>query len=215
MAATDDPAFGRHAAAFHGRLPAGERPALLLIDMVEAYLQPDSPLYAGDGAHDALAAAGRLRDAACSTGAPVVFTNVRYSKGGVEGGLFYRKLPVLAAFEDGSPLGAFPQALTPAADDLVVTKHYASAFFGTALSSTLTALGVDTALVCGFSTSGCVRATALDALQHGFAPYVVRDACADRAKAPHEANLSDLQLKYGEVVDEAAAMAILRGTAAR
>lgn len=215
MVDPDDPALGRHAAAFGGQLAAGQRPALLLIDMVRAYLEPASPLYAGEGAHNAVAVAGRLRDAAHTAGVPVVFTSVRYSKGGVEGGLFYRKLPALAAFVDGSPLAAFPDALQPAPGDIIVTKHYASAFFGTALASTLHALGVDTAVIGGFSTSGCVRASTLDTLQHGFAPYVVRDACADRAQAPHEANLSDLQLKYSEIVSEAAALTLLRGARAQ
>jgi maleamate amidohydrolase len=214
-AAPEDPALGRHAAAFGGRLAAGNRPALLLIDMVRAYLEPDSALYAGESAHEAIAVAGRLRAVAAEAGVPVVFTNVRYSQSGVEGGLFYRKLPALAAFVAGSPLGAFPETLQPEPGDIVVTKHYASAFFGTSLASTLNALGVDTAVIGGFSTSGCVRASTLDALQHGFAPYVVREACADRAPGPHEANLSDLQLKYGEIVSEAAATALLRGVSMR
>lgn len=211
MAVDDDPATGSHAAAFGGHLSVGRRPALLLIDMVRAYLEPDSALFAGAGAIEALAVAGRLRVAARAAGAPVIFTSVRYSAGGVEGGLFYRKLPALEAFVDGSPLAGFPDALRPGDGDLVVTKHYASAFFGTALASMLCALGVDTAVIGGFSTSGCVRATALDALQHGFVPYVVRDACADRAAAPHEANLSDLQFKYAEVVAEAEALALFSG----
>ena len=83
----------------------------------------------------------------------------------------------------------------------MIRKHYASAFFGTALASDLATRRVDTAVIAGFSTSGCVRATALDALQHGYAPFVVRDGCADRHPAPHEPSLFDLQAKYAEVVD--------------
>jgi maleamate amidohydrolase len=132
----------------------------------------------------------------------VIFTNVAYAKGGADGGLFFRKVPALKAFEAGSPLGAFPPSLQPQDGDLVVTKQYASAFFATHLASTLTALRVDTVLITGFSTSGCVRATALDAMQHGFAPFVVRDACGDRHPGPHEANLFDLQAKYAEVISE-------------
>ena len=82
----------------------------------------------------------------------------------------------------------------------MITKQYASAFFGTTLAATLTALGVDTLLIAGMSTSGCVRATAVDTVQHGFIPLVVRDAVGDRATGPHEANLFDLQTKYAEVV---------------
>ena len=91
----------------------------------------------------------------------------------------------------------------------MVTKRYASAFFGTPLAATLTAMGIDTLVITGTSTSGCIRATALDACQHGFLPFVVRDACGDRHPAPHEANLFDLQAKYAEVVGEAEILALL------
>jgi nicotinamidase-related amidase len=116
--------------------------------------------------------------------------------------VFYRKVPALACFEAGRhpELAAFAEDLEPAAGETVITKQYASAFFGTSLASTLTALGVDTVLIAGVSTSGCVRASALDACQHGFVPLVVRDAVGDRHPAPHEANLFDLQAKYAEVV---------------
>lgn len=126
-------------------------------------------------------------------------------------GVFYRKIPLLRIFEKGSPLGAFPAQLTPLPTELVVTKNYASAFFGTSLASTLTAQGVDTLLVAGVSTSGCVRATATDACQHGFVPIVVKDAVGDRHQAVHESNLFDLQAKYAEVMDEAAVTAYLEG----
>jgi maleamate amidohydrolase len=94
----------------------------------------------------------------------------------------------------------FAPGLEPAADEILITKQYASAFFGTTLASTLTALGVDTLVIAGVSTSGCVRATAVDACQHGFIPLVVREAVGDRTPGPHEANLFDLQSKYAEVV---------------
>lgn len=198
-----------YAGAFDGRLPFGKRPALLLVDLVEAYLQPGSPLYAGIEA--ALASAVRVTATARAAAIPIVFTNVEYQPGGADGGVFFRKVPALKVFEKGSPLGAFPAALSPRDGDVVITKRYASAFFATHLASTLTALGVDTVLVCGTSTSGCIRATALDACQHGFIPFVVRDACGDRHPAPHEANLFDLQAKYAEVVGEAEALALLGG----
>lgn len=196
-----------YAGAFDGRLPFGQRPALLLIDLVEAYLQPESPLYAGIEA--ALASAVRVTAAARAAGIPIVFTNVEYQPGGADGGVFYRKVPALKVFDRGSPLGAFPAVLAPQDGDIVITKRYASAFFATHLASTLTALGVDSVLIGGTSTSGCVRATALDACQHGFLPFVVRDACGDRHAGPHEANLFDLQAKYAEVVGEAEAIALL------
>jgi len=192
-------------AGFGARLPFGCRPALILVDVVQAYVQPDSGLYA-QGFVDALEPNRRLVAAARAAGVPVIFTRVVYDAQGRDGGLFFRKVPALRAFVPGSPLGAYAEGLAPRADETVVTKQYASAFFGTSLASTLTAMGVDTLLITGFSTSGCVRATALDALQHGFAPYVVREACGDRDLRPQESNLFDLQAKYAEVVSEAQAL---------
>ena len=209
--------FGQLAAnytgAFDGRIPFGQRPALVIVDVVMAYLDPASLLYAG--VDDALASNERLAAAARIAGIPVIFTNVSFVKGGADGGLFFRKVPALKAFEEGSPLGAFPPTLQPQDGDLVITKRYASAFFATHLASTLTALHVDTVLITGFSTSGCVRATALDAMQHGFAPFVVREGCGDRHPGPHEANLFDLQAKYAEVISEDEAVAHLRALGAR
>ena len=141
----------------------------------------------------------------------MIFTNVVYEPGGANGGLFYKKIPALRAFDAGSPLGAFPPSLQPAEQELVISKQYASAFFGTRLAETLQDMAIDTLVITGLSTSGCVRATALDALQNGFAPFVVREACGDRHPAPHEANLFDLQAKYAEVVGEAVAVALMKG----
>jgi len=198
-------------AGFGGALAFGARPAVLIIDVVMAYLEPTSPLYAGVeaalAANIALVAAGR------AAGAPILFTRVVYQPGGVDGGLFYRKVPSLKLFDAGSPLGAFPPGMQPQGDDIILTKQYASAFFGTHLASTLRALGVDTVVMGGFSTSGCVRATALDAVQNGFIPFVVREACGDRAPGPHEANLFDLQAKYAEVVGLEDAVVLLSGQA--
>jgi maleamate amidohydrolase len=195
------------AAGFGGRLAFGERPVLLIVDVVMAYLDPASPLYAG--VEDALASNERLVVAARAAVVPVIFTNVVYEPGGIDGGMFFRKVPALKAFERGSPMGAFPPTLMPETGELVLSKQYPSAFFGTSLTSTLHAAGVDTLLITGFSTSGCVRATALDALCHGFAPFVIRDACGDRDARPHEQNLFDMAAKMAEVITEAEAIALL------
>ena len=195
-----------YAGAFSGHLQPGKKAALLIVDVVQAYVTPDSPLYLGG--EDALAANQRLYAAAKAAGAPIIFTNVEYQADGLDGGYFFRKVPALKAFVKGSPLGAFPPSLQPGPNDLVVTKQYASAFFGTSVAATLHSLGVDTVVITGFSTSGCVRATALDALQYGFIPIVAREACADRHQAPHEANLFDLQAKYAEVFNTEAACAL-------
>jgi maleamate amidohydrolase len=191
-------------AGFGRRLPPGRRPALLLVDLVRAYFTPGSDLCLAD--RSALDSAARLLVAARASGVPVVHTRVQYSGGGADGGFFFRKVGALRHLTAGSPLGELMPEVAPEGDEVVVVKQYASAFFGTSLASTLTAMGVDTVVVAGVSTSGCVRATAVDACQHGFVPLVVRDAVADRDPGPHEANLFDLQAKYAEVVGEAEAL---------
>jgi maleamate amidohydrolase len=200
-------------AGFGGRLTFGARPALLNVDVVTAYVEPGSPLYA-QPFEAALESCIRLTGAARASGIPVIFTNVSFHAGGLNGGLFFQKVPALRCFLPGSPLAAFPASLQPRDSEVVVTKQYASAFFGTSLASTLNAMRIDTLLVTGFSTSGCVRATALDALQSGFAPFVVAEACGDRDTRPQEANLFDLQAKYTEVVSESEALRLI-GTVAK
>ena len=204
----DEPGpLSNYAGVFDGHLAFGSRPVLLIVDLVMAYLDPASPLFAAAG--DVLPANIRLAAVARAAGIPVMFTNVIYEPGGENGGLFYQKIPALKVFDAGSSLGAFPPELGPQDGELVITKQYASAFFGTGLGEKLHAMGVDTLVITGFSTSGCVRATALDALQSGFAPFVVREGCGDRHPAPHEANLFDLQAKYAEVINEAEATGLL------
>lgn len=198
---------------FGKALAFGQRPALLVIDFVQAYLVKDSPLYAGvEAARDGAVA---LLGAARAAGIPVLHTNVVYQPGGRDGGVFFRKVPALASFEAGAhpDLAAFAPGLEPIAGETVISKQYASAFFGTSLASTLTALGIDTVLIAGLSTSGCVRASAVDCCQYGFVPVVVRDAVGDRAAGPHEANLFDLQSKYAEVIDLATAQRYLASLA--
>jgi len=186
-------------AGFRARLGFGERPAVIVVDVCEAYLDPTSPLYAA--VEDVVEAVGRVVDAARLAAIPVIFTRVVYQPGGADGGIFYRKVPSLKLFEAGSPAGEFPDRVRPRDGDVVVVKQYASAFFGTSLAATLTAKAVDTTIITGLTTSGCVRATALDAMQSGFIPIVVRDAVGDRDERPHEASLFDLDNKYADVVD--------------
>lgn len=195
------------AAGFNGSLPFGKSPALVIIDVVMAYIDPASHLYLGPD--NALPQMARLADACRAKGVPVIFTNISYAPGGHEGGLFYKKVPALRAFNEGSPLGAFPPELTPQQGDHVVSKFYPSIFFGTALAPMLRTMGADTLMLAGYSTSGCVRASALDTLCNGFAPFVVSDCCADRDARPHEANLFDMQAKMAEVIDTDRAVALV------
>ena len=187
-------------AGFNNRLGFGARPALVVIDFCQAYLDPESPLYAG--VEDALASCRRVLAAARAAAIPVLHTRVEFQPGGADGGIFFRKVGALQCFVRGNPLGTYGEGLAPADGEVVVVKQYASGFFGTSMASTLTAMGVDTLIHTGVSTSGCVRATALDACQHGFIPVVVRDACGDRDPQIHESNLFDLDAKYADVVSE-------------
>lgn len=195
-------------AGFGDALAWGRRPALLVVDMVRAYVDPDSPLYAG--VEDTVAPAARVIASAREAAVPVIYTEVVFQAGGLDGGVFYRKVPALSVFCGRTPLGRILPELAPRDDELVITKQYASAFFGTSLASTLTAAGIDTVVVMGYSTSGCVRASAVDAVQHGFVPVVVRDACGDRDPRPHDANLFDLNAKYADVVGSDEVVAYLQ-----
>ncbi|MER7618606.1 isochorismatase family protein [Nonomuraea wenchangensis] len=197
-----------HEEVFGRSLEFGERPALILVDLMRAYFEPGAELYMGS--RDCLGPAARVLAAARAAGTPVVHTRVAYGPRGVDGGLFFRKVAPLRHLVGDGPLGALMPEVAPAPDELVIVKQYASAFFGTALAAALTASRVDTLVICGVSTSGCVRATAVDAVQHGFVPIVVRQAVGDRDPGPHEASLFDIQAKYGEVWDEAATVARLR-----
>ena len=194
-------------AGFSRRQELGEYPALLIVDFAMAYLEESSPLYAG--VEDTLAACERVLMAARDARTPVVFTRVEYQPGGADGGVFYRKVPALKCFDRGNPLAKLAPSLEVRPEDIVVTKQYPSAFFGTSLASTLTSMGVDTVVVTGLSTSGCVRATALDACQHGFMTVVVEQAVGDRSDAVHKANLFDLDAKYADVYDEEHAIGFL------
>lgn len=193
--------------AFGAALGLGKRQALVMIDFAQAYFVPDSPLFANRP--EVVAQAQALLNWARERGMLVCHTRVEYRADGLDGGVFFRKVPALKVFCAGHPLAEHVPALAPTPQEPVVTKQYASAFFGTSLASTLRAVDVDCVLLAGMSTSGCVRASTVDALQNGFIPIVVSDACGDRHPQPHEANLFDLQAKYADVMTLAQLQAAL------
>ena len=197
--------MGPHGAAFSGRVGWGARPAVVVIDLVRAYTQPDGPFALPD-AGAAVEATTELVETARDKDVPVFWTLVRYAPGLADGGLFVRKVPALACFAVDAEGNWGDLALEPGAGEVVIVKQYASAFFGTSLASTLHTAGVDTVVLAGVSTSGCVRATAMDALNSGFRPQVVRQACADRTTALQNSNLADVDAKYGDVIDLAEAL---------
>ncbi len=200
-----------YARTYGGKLGFGRKPALIMIDLVRAYFDHDCDLWAD--CDTALASAIRLRDVARKAGVPVIYTNVVYHPKALDGGRFFQKALPLRHFIRGSKWGNWAPGIDPSEDELVVSKQYASVFFGTSLTSTLTTWGVDTVILTGVSTSGCVRASCVDANSHGFIPIIPREAVGDRHPAPHEANLFNMNAKYGDVVSEDETIAYLRGHA--
>lgn len=198
-------------AGFRGRLTPGEKSALVIVDPAEAYVNPECPLYAG--VEDAAEAMRQVRAAAVAAGIPVFITRVKHEPQGRDGGIFVRKVPALQWFHDDSPFGAYIEGLAPGEGDIEIVKQYPSAFAGTSLAATLASLRVDTLIITGLSTSGCIRATATDSMSLGFIPIVVRDAVGDRLPGPHEANLFDIQAKIGEVVSLEEAVTIMNASA--
>lgn len=187
-------------AGLGGHLDIGEKPAVIVVDTVLAYAEPGSPLFLAS-AKQALESMAEVIGCARELGIPVLYTTVLYeSSASTEAPIFARKVPALEVFRRGSNLADIHPTVTPDSDELVLAKQYASGFFKTALLDELLRLSRDTLIIVGFSTSGCVRATALDAIQHDFVPIVVRDAVADRTPEITSANLADLQTKYAEVM---------------
>jgi maleamate amidohydrolase len=196
---------------FAHRVGFGARPALLIVDFIKGFSDLSSPL--ASDLNKEIAATKKLLTAVRKLKLPIAFTTVEYDAGFRDAGVFIKKVPSLAVLKKGSPFVEVDDRLKPRADEHVLVKKYASAFFGTSLASTLTAAGVDTLLITGCTTSGCVRASAVDSCQHGFRTIVVRECVADRAQAPHEANLFDIDAKYGDVVALAETLAYLKTVA--
>lgn len=194
---------------FAHRVGFGDRPALLIVDFIKAFTDLSSPL--ASPLDKEVAATGQLLRAARRRGIPVAFTSVAYDEGFRDAGVFIKKVPSLSVLKKGSDLVEVDDRLAPLPTEHVFIKKYASAFFGTALAPTLTASGVDTLLIAGCTTSGCVRASAVDSCQNGFRTIVVREAVGDRAEGPHEANLFDIDAKYGDVVSLEEALRYLDG----
>ncbi len=186
------------ASGFNQRLGFGEKCAVLIVDMCRAYYTEGSPLNLGK--QDGIAGCQALVELARRDGLPVFWSRVEFEPGGTNGGVFYRKVGALANFDRGNRLGEWLDELAPADGDTILTKQGASSFFGTNLAALLVDQGVDTLLIGGVSTSGCVRATAVDACQHNVVGVVVPEACGDRTSEIHLASLFDMDAKYCDVV---------------
>jgi maleamate amidohydrolase len=197
---------------FAARSGYGRSPVLLVVDFINGFTDPKTPL-GGDFAWQ-INATRQLQDAFRRARLPIMYTTIAYAEDLRDGGIFVKKVPSLAILQRGSLLTEVDKRIEPLPDEKVIEKKYASAFFGTNLDAELRLLGVDTVIMAGCTTSGCIRASAIDAMQYGYLTIVVREAVGDRATGPHEANLFDIDAKYGDVVELADALDYLRSFAA-
>jgi maleamate amidohydrolase len=196
---SDEQARQVYAAARLGQsITLGSLPAVLVVDFSCGFTDPECAL--GSDMTEAVEATKRLLDRARAKGLPVVFTTIGYGPSLKDGGLWLQKIPSLGDLQVGGRWVEIDPRLEPREDETIVLKKGASAFFGTNLPSILISQGVDSVILCGATTSGCIRATAIDLLQYGYPTLVPRECVADRAQAPHEANLFDIQAKYADVV---------------
>jgi len=176
----------------------GERPAVLVVDFSCGFTDPECAL--GSDLTAEVEATKGLLDVARARGLPVIFTTIGFEANRKDGALWLQKVPSLADLEVGEHWVDIDSRLERREDETVIVKKGASAFFGTNLTAILVSQGIDTVILCGATTSGCIRATAVDLLQNGFPTLVPRECVGDRAQAPHEANLFDIQAKYADVV---------------
>ncbi|MFO1351003.1 MAG: isochorismatase family protein [Gammaproteobacteria bacterium] len=189
---------------FAGRSGFGARPALLIVDFINGFTDPKSPL-GGDFTPE-LEVTQRLLDAFRHARLPIAYTTIAYEPDLRDGGLFVKKVPSLAILQKGSRQVEIDRRIRPRFDEYIAEKKFASAFFGTELDGYLKGLGVDTIVMTGCTTSGCIRASAIDSMQYGYHTVVVSDGVGDRAQGPHEANLFDIDAKYGDVMPAQAAL---------
>ena len=211
---SDEEARRVYAAARLGEaVTMGDRPAVLVVDFSCGFTDPECAL--GSDLTSEVEATRRLLDAARAKGLPIIFTTIGYEPSLRDGGLWLQKVPTLGDLQIGGRWVEIDPRLEPREDETIVLKKGASAFFGTNLASILVSQGIDSIVLCGATTSGCIRATAIDLLQYGFPAMVPRECVGDRAQAPHEANLFDIQAKYADVVSLDDALAYVESVAGR
>jgi nicotinamidase-related amidase len=194
-------------AAIGGSLMLGSAPAVLVVDFSRGFTDPNSTL--GADLTAAVEATRSLLHEARNAAVPVIFTTIAFEPNLGDGGIWLQKMPALAELKLGSRWVQLDPRLERREEETLIVKKGASALFGTNLAALLAAGRIDTVILCGATTSGCVRATAVDLLQSGYPTIVPRECVGDRAPAPHEANLLDIDAKYADVVPLAAAIAYL------
>jgi maleamate amidohydrolase len=181
-----------------GPIGLRERPAVLVVDFSCGFTDPSCGL--GSDLTAEVEATRRLLDRARERGLPVIFTTIGYEESLADAGIWPAKMPGLSDLKIGGKWVELDERLGRQPDEPVIVKKGASAFFGTNLTALLAARGIDSVILCGATTSGCIRATAVDLIQNGYPTVVPRECVGDRAQAPHEANLFDIQAKYADVV---------------
>ena len=189
----------------------GARPAVLVVDFSRGFTDPESTM--GSELTREVEATNRLLAAAREREIPVIFTTIGFEPNLKDGSLWLEKAPGLGELIIGSKWVEIDPRLERRDEETVILKKGASAFFGTNLPSILVSQGVDTVIMCGATTSGCIRATAIDLLQYGYPTLVPRECVGDRAQEPHEANLFDIQAKYADVVSAEEASAYIENVA--
>jgi maleamate amidohydrolase len=194
------------------RVALGRRPAVLVVDFELGFTDPACALGADLSAE--IEATKQLLDVTRAKGLPVLFTAIAFEPSLKDGALWTQKIPSLGVLQLGTRWVEIDPRLARRDGEPILVKKGASAFFGTNLGAVLVADGVDTVVLCGATTSGCIRATAIDLLQHGFPTVVPRECVGDRARAPHDANLFDIEAKYADVVSLEDALAYVDGVPA-
>jgi maleamate amidohydrolase len=179
-------------------VPLGTRPAVLVVDFINGFTDPSCAV--GSDLTAEVEATKQLLDVARDMDVPIIFTTIAYEPNLKDVGLWLIKMPGLSELQLGSREVEVDARLNPQSEDSIILKKGASAFFGTNLVSVLTSQQIDTVILCGATTSGCIRATAVDLMQNGYPALVPRECVGDRAAGPHESNLFDINAKYANVV---------------
>jgi len=192
---------------FGQRTGLGKTPSLLVVDFVNGFTDPE--IFGGGNIPEAVTATVPLLALARAKGLPIIFTRIVYAADGSDASLWCQKVPRLRELTEASPASHVVSELAPLPGELVIRKTQASAFFGTHLAACLVSYGVDSLIVTGCTTSGCVRATVVDAMSHNYRTVVVTDCVGDRALDPHRANLFDMGQKYSDLMRSSEVISIL------
>ena len=185
----------------------GQRPALLIVDFVNGFANPDQ--FGGGNIGEAIENTRGLLAEARTLGLPIAFTRVVYADDGSDAGVFTLKAPALTQLTEGAFGSQIVDQLKPRDGEYIVRKTQPSAFFGTNLTAWYVSKGVDTVIIAGCTTSGCIRASVIDSMSYNFRTVVASDCVGDRALSPHEANLFDMEQKYADLMSSSGILAIL------